>query len=77
MAEMKRVYADVCLMIVGYQYHQAFSYLLDVGFDKTTARETIDRIRKERREERRKATRRMRHLQRLRDDVKSQLFGHL
>jgi len=77
MAEMKRVYADVCQMIAGYQYYQAFSYLVDVGFDKTTARDTIGRIRKERREEGRKVTRRMRHLQRLRDDVKSQLFGHL
>ncbi len=74
---MKRVYADVCHMIAGCQYYQAFSYLVDVGFDKTTARETIDRIRKERREEGRKAARRMRHLQRLRDDVRSQLFGHL
>ena len=77
MAEMKRVYADVCQMIAGYQYYQAFSYLVDVGFDKTTAKETIDRIRKERREERRKVARRMKRLQRLRDDVKSQLFGYM
>ena len=77
MGQMKRTYDSVCEMIADHQDYQAHAYLVELGFDKTSAWEIVNRIRKERWEERRKAARRMRHLQRLRDDVKSQLFNHL
>jgi len=77
MGQLKRTYDSACEMIANHQDYQAHSYLVELGFDKTAAWEIVNRIRKERWEERRKAARRMKHLQRLRDDVKSQLFNHL
>jgi hypothetical protein len=77
MGQMKLIYDSVCQMIANHLDYQAHSYLVELGFDKTAAWEIVNRIRKEGWEERRKAARRMKRLQRLRDDVKSQLFGHL
>ena len=77
MGQMKRIYDIVCQMIANHQDYQAHAYLVEVGFDKTAAWKIVNRIRKERWEERRKTARRMKRLQRLRDDVKSQLFGHM
>jgi len=77
MGQMKLIYDSVCQMIANHQDYQAHAYLVELGFDKTAAWKIVNRIRKERWEERRKTSRRMKRLQRLRDDVKSQLFGHL
>ena len=77
MGHMKRTYDSVCEMIADHQDYQAHAYLVELGFDKTAAWEIVNRIRKERWEERRIAARRRKHLQRLRDDVKSQLFSHM
>ena len=77
MGQMKRTYDSVCEMIADHQDYQAHGYLVELGFDKTAAWAIVNLIRKERREGRRKAARRMKRLQRLRDDVKSQLFSHL
>ena len=75
MGKMKEVFVETCELIKMRQEYQAIEALVELGWDPRAAKEAVYEIRKNTREEKRKSAQLAKHLQRLRNDVESQLFS--
>lgn len=75
MGTMKSIFVEVANLIRAGQEKEAVKTLVDYGYERDLAEETIRGVKKDMRDGACETTRLFKHLQGLRDDVDRQLFS--